>query len=158
MNKTEAGTTSVSRKKKAARCSPPVRYITALTTGLEARPSPLHGLGCFATQPFRKGRKIAEYGGAVVRYDNLTEEESRWDFNHIVGLDDEWVIDGNRGGNLTKYINHSCDANMYMRVTRGHAIFYALRDIAPGEELTWAYYIMDDDGRIDPCPCEKSAS
>ena len=44
--------------------------------GLTVRPSPLHGLGCFATQHFRKGRKIAEYAGLRVRFDDLTEDEA----------------------------------------------------------------------------------
>lgn len=123
--------------------------------GLTVRPSPLHGLGCFATRHFRKGRKIAEYEGLRVRFDDLTEDEAPWDLNYIVGLDDEWAVDGSRGGNETRYINHSCAPSIYLRITRGHAIFYALRDIEPGEELTWDYVIMNNDGWIEPCPCEK---
>lgn len=123
--------------------------------GLTVRPSPLHGLGCFATRPFPKGRKIAEYEGARVRFAELTDEQAAWDLNYIIGIDDEWAIDGSRGGNQTRYINHSCQPNVYVRTTSGHVIFYALREIQPGEELVWDYVICDDDGRVDPCPCEK---
>jgi len=123
--------------------------------GLTARPSPLHGLGCFATQHFPKGRKIAEYEGLRVRFDDLSTDEAPWDLNYIVGIDEVWAVDGSRGGNETRYINHSCKPNVYLRITHGHPIFYALRDIQPDEELVWDYVLMDNDGRIDPCPCEK---
>ena len=123
--------------------------------GLTVRPSPLHGLGCFATQHFRKGRKIAEYAGLRVRFDDLTEDEASWDLNYIVGIDEVWAVDGSRSGNETRYINHSCEPNVYLRITHGHAIFYALRNIEPGEELVWDYVIMNNDGWIEPCPCEQ---
>jgi hypothetical protein len=122
--------------------------------GLTVRPSPLHGLGCFATRRFRKGRRIAEYDGLRVRFADLTEAEAPWDLNYLVGIDDVWAIDGSRGGNQTRYINHSCEPNVYLRITRGHAIFYALREIESGEELLWDYVITDGAGRVGPCPCE----
>src|SRR5207237_8815081 len=54
----------------------------------------------------------------------------------ICALDAYWSLDGARGGNGTHYINHSCQPNAYMRNTRGHLVFMALRVLHPGEEIT----------------------
>jgi SET domain-containing protein len=43
------------------------------------------------------------------------------------------------GGNGTHYINHSCEPNAFMKITYGHILFIALRDIEPGEEITIDY-------------------
>ena len=39
----------------------------------------------------------------------------------------------------THYINHCCEPNAYMRITHGHVLFFALRDIPAGEEITIDY-------------------
>ena len=142
-------------KKRASNLNGRKVEIENPVEGLTVAPSQIHGFGCFATRPFARGRKIAEYTGARLRWKDVTSEEAPWDLNYLLDLDPEWVIDGSRGGNQTRYINHSCESNVFMRVTRGHAIFYALRDIAPGEELTWCYFLMDEDGEQAPCYCES---
>lgn len=71
---------------------------------------------------------------------------------HICAVDSYWGIDGSRGGNGSQFINHSCRPNSFVRITHGHVIFFALRDIEPGEEITLDYvesYHPDDYG----CRC-----
>ena len=110
-----------------------------LAPGLEVRESPIDGKGCFAQRPFPKGRKIAEYAGERI----TTREAERRALTRrrlrICAVDRRWSLDGARGGNGTHYINHSCRPNSYMRITRGHILFMALRDIRPGEEITIDY-------------------
>lgn len=57
----------------------------------------------------------------------------------ISELDADCYIDGNVNGNRTKYINHCCDPNSDALVKNGTLIIYALREIAPGEEITVDY-------------------
>jgi len=110
-----------------------------LAHGIEVRPSPIDGKGCFATLPFRKGRKIAELTGErVSRVEAARRMRGRRRL-HICAIDSYWGVDSSRGGNGTQYVNHCCRPNSFMRVTRGHIIIYALRDIRPGEELTLDY-------------------
>lgn len=112
---------------------------TELADGIEVRPSPIDGKGCFAAVPFRKGRKIAELTGErVARVEAARRMRGRRRL-HICALDHYWGVDASRGGNGTQYVNHSCEPNSFMRVTSGHIIIYALRDIRPGEELTLDY-------------------
>ena len=110
-----------------------------LAPGLTVRDSPIHGRGCFATVPFAKRRKIAEYTGERITNAEAERRASRRPVLRISGLDDRWSIDGARGGNGTHYINHSCSPNAFMQTVRGHLLVLALRDIAPGEEITVDY-------------------
>jgi SET domain-containing protein len=112
-----------------------------LAPGLSVRPSPIAGKGCFATRFFPRGRKIAEYTGELIaRREVARRARTRRHRNlRICALDAYWSLDGARGGNGTHYVNHSCQPNAYMRNTRGHILFIALRDIHPGEEITVDY-------------------
>ncbi|OLE55438.1 MAG: hypothetical protein AUG51_02975 [Acidobacteria bacterium 13_1_20CM_3_53_8] len=111
-----------------------------LTDGLTIKDSPIDGKGCFATRFFPRGRKIAEYEG-----ERITSRESRRRAGRrklrICDVDEHWSIDGSRGGNGTHYMNHSCQPNCYMKILYGHVLFFALRDIHPGEEITLDYII-----------------
>ena len=109
-----------------------------LAPGLAIERSPINGKGCFATSTFGRGRKIAEYTG-----ERITNAEARRRAKRrilrICGIDDRWSLDGSCGGNGTHYINHSCSPNSFTRTIHGHLIFFALRDIEPGEEITIDY-------------------
>ena len=110
-----------------------------LADGLALAKSPIDGKGCFATRFFPKGRKIAEYAGELISRREVARRVRTRRKHRICAINYYWSIDGSRGGNGTQYINHSCQPNSYMRVTRGHLLFMALRDIRPGEEITCDY-------------------
>ncbi len=53
-------------------------------------------------------------------------------------------IDSFTRGNVARFVNHSCDPNLSLRILRTHysipqAGLFALRDIAAGEELSFNY-------------------
>ena len=110
-----------------------------LAEGIEVRPSGIDGKGCFATAPFRKGKKIAELTGERIARVEAARRMRGRERLHICAIDTYWGIDGSRGGNGTQYVNHSCTPNSYVRITYGHVLFFALRDIHPGEEITLDY-------------------
>ena len=110
-----------------------------LAPGLEVRASSIDGKGCFASRRFPKGRKIAEYAGERITTREAERRAQSRRRLRICAIDRRWSLDGARGGNGTHYINHSCRPNSYMRITRGHILFMALRDIRPGEEITIDY-------------------
>jgi len=107
--------------------------------GIEVLPSRIDGKGCFATAPFRKGKKIAELTGERIARVEAARRMRGRERLHICAIDTYWGIDGKRGGNGTQYVNHSCEPNSFVRIVRGHIIFFALRDIRPGEEITLDY-------------------
>lgn len=109
-----------------------------LAPGLTIRQSSIQGKGCFATQAFQKRHKIAEYTG-----ERITAKEARRRAHRvklrICEVNSRWSLDGSRGGNGTHYINHCCEPNAFMQILYDHILFIALRDIAPGEEITIDY-------------------
>jgi SET domain-containing protein len=109
-----------------------------LAPGLSIQKSPINGKGCFATIYFPHRRKIAEYTGERIP-DHEAQRRAHRAKLRICDVDGVWSIDGSRGGNGTHYINHSCEPNAYVRTIYGHIVFFALRDINPGEEISVDY-------------------
>jgi SET domain-containing protein len=110
-----------------------------LAYGIEVRPSRIDGKGCFATVAFRRRRKVAELTGERVSRVEAARRMRGKRRLHICAIDSYWGVDSSHGGNGTQYVNHCCEPNCFMRITRGHIIIYALRDIRAGEELTLDY-------------------
>ncbi len=110
-----------------------------LAHGLAVMKSPINGQGCFATAFFRGRHKIAEYTGERVSRREAARRARHRRKLRICAINSNWSLDGSVGGNGTHYINHSCEPNCYMRITHGHILFIALRDIHPGEEITLDY-------------------
>jgi len=112
---------------------------TRLAPGIEIRRSKIEGKGCFAAVAFKRGRKVAEYAGERISRHEVARRVKNKRRLYICGVDSYWAIDGSRGGNGTQFINHSCEPNCYSKVIHGHILFFALRDIEPGEEILLDY-------------------
>ncbi|MFL6230766.1 MAG: SET domain-containing protein [Pyrinomonadaceae bacterium] len=110
-----------------------------IAPGLRVGKSGIDGRGCFATVRFAKGRKIAELVGERVSRVEAARRMRGKRRLHICAIDSYWGIDGSRGGNGSQFVNHSCQPNSFVRIIKGHVLFFALRDIEPGEEITLDY-------------------
>jgi len=122
-----------------------------LAPGLAIKRSAINGRGCFATANFQRRRKIAEYTGELITNAEAKRRSNR-KMLRICGLDHRWSLDGSRGGNGTHYINHSCAPNAFMRTAGSHILFFALRDIRPGEEITIDYeHTLHSDSKRCTC-------
>jgi SET domain-containing protein len=97
---------------------------------LEVRPTGDRGRGVFAIAPIKRGQLLVKCEGWLAAGDQL---EDHW-FAMQVGPD-SWLC--TEGGGLDDCVNHSCEPNAGF--TSGEPVLYALRDIAPGEEITWDY-------------------
>ena len=108
---------------------------------LEVRKSYIYGKGCFALTPFPRRKKIGAYAGELLRGKRLINRRlETQSAPKIISINEELAIDGAAGGDETAYINHSCEPNAYMRAAPGNKVlFFALRDIAAGEEITINY-------------------
>ena len=93
-----------------------------------------HGLGLFATRPFKKDEYIIEYFGKVITTDQADSSESRYLFTMTA----EKAIDGADRANIARYINHSCKPNV-TAMGKQRLWIYATRKIKAGEELTLDY-------------------
>ena len=119
---------------------------------IQARKSTIHGNGVFALEALAKGERVIEYKGlrrthAEVDADDAGDVESGHTF--LFTLNDDYVIDANYKGNDARWINHSCAPNCEAVIaeaegddrTADKVFIEALRDIKPGEELTYNYGI-----------------
>ncbi len=105
------------------------------------------GLGLFAIDAFRKGDFVIEYTGEPL----TTEEADRKGGKYLFYVDDNLTLDGTPRRHIARYMNHSCDPNCEAIIEEYEngdkkVMIYALRDIAPGEELTYDYgeeYVAD---------------
>jgi uncharacterized protein len=116
----------------------------------ELRPSSIHGLGVFLLEPVRQGELIWRFDARVDRVYSLDEVASLPEhvqrylrtystWNEAAGL---YVLCGDNG----RFFNHSEEPT-----TVSNAISFgedhAVRDLAPGEELTSDYTTICDDVR-----------
>ena len=60
-------------------------------------------------------------------------------------IDENRVIDAKVGGNSSRWINHSCDANCEADEVDGRIFIKALRNIPAGEELNYDYGLIIDE-------------
>ncbi|WP_419539731.1 SET domain-containing protein [Paraburkholderia bengalensis] len=100
---------------------------------ISARHSPVHGTGLFALQPFRSGERLIEYKGEVTGWRRAAARQ-RSDAGHtfVFGLSDGRVIDGSRGGNSARFLNHACEPNCEAIEVGDRVFIHALFASTPG--------------------------
>lgn len=108
------------------------------------------GRGVFATKDITAGTIIGDYLGLLISVD----EEDKYDDGESMYL--MYYAD-----NVTIYpdpkkpgihiLNHSCEPNCFMYTYKGHTLFFALRKIHKGEELTLSYQLHPLDDDCEPC-------
>lgn len=128
---------------------------------LEVRKSKIYGVGCFTLVPLRKRRKIAAYAGELVQGKRKIAARVRAQeatgIIKVIQLCETIAIDGAVGGDATAHINHSCEPNAFMQNVPGNRVmFFALRDIAAGEEIT-INYRDPDHPEAHLCRCGASS-
>jgi hypothetical protein len=118
------------------------------------RRSKLHGWGVFAARRIAKNTRIIDYAGEKINHQESLKRECRymkrgtiWCFQ----INRRWVRDAAVGGNLARFINHSCRPNCYVQVVGDIIWIRAARNIRKGEELTYDY-MTDGEGQIQ-CHC-----
>jgi uncharacterized protein len=117
-------------------------------------PSPIHGMGCFATRAIPEDAVIMEYAGELIDLDTAVRRNDPTQPDHseyILELSEEWYLDGRDSQHISRYVNHSCEPNCYLQIEGMKAFILARRDIAVGEELLYDY-LFDEDVR-EPCRC-----
>ncbi len=124
------------------------------STIIEKRRSRIHGWGVFATRRIPKNLRVIDYAGEKIsNQESLRRERQYIRLGHIwcFKLTNRTVIDAGVGGNMARYINHSCRPNCYVHVVDGTIWIRAARTIRRGEELSY-HYNTDGEGLIR-CRC-----
>jgi Proteins containing SET domain len=124
--------------------------------------SPIHKRGLFATADIKAGTEIIQYVGEKISKEESTRRALEWEEKarksgsglvYIFELDEDWDLDGRRGRNPARYMNHSCDGNCEAINSDGEIWIVARQDINEGEELTYDYGYDMEHFLDHPCEC-----
>jgi len=106
------------------------------------RRSKIHRLGVFAAEPINKNKRIIDYAGELVRNRDSEPREERYLAQGCIWVfrvNRTWSRDAAIGGNIARFINHSCRPNCWIDVAGKTIWIRAARSIRKGEELTYDY-------------------
>jgi SET domain-containing protein len=109
---------------------------------MEVQPSPIHGLGLYATKDLKAGEKLFEYIGIEMSLKEFREKYGNYNqnslntyrmkrINRIIVAKEEPFL----STNLVNYINESLTPNCILK----KRALYAFLDIPKGTELTLLY-------------------
>jgi SET domain-containing protein len=121
---------------------------------IERQKSGIQGWGVFATETIPKNKRIVYYAGEKISNQESLKRELRYiRQGHIwcFKLTNRSVIDAGVGGNIARFINHSCRPNCYIEVKDGVIWVRASKTLSRGTELTYNYN-TDGEGLIK-CRC-----
>jgi SET domain-containing protein len=122
------------------------------------------GFGVFLFDGASAGDFVMEYVGEVLPFAAYAKRKHFYDrrnFQHayFMRLSADEVIDATRCGNIARFINHSCSPNLE---TQKWAVggemcigLFALRNIQPGEELSFDYNFQSFGDRPMQCLCRS---
>ncbi|KAJ2953890.1 hypothetical protein O0L34_g1521 [Tuta absoluta] len=120
------------------------------------------GCGVEASIDIPAGEFLMEYVGEVLDYDQFykraqTYSEENNLHHYFMSLKGDTVIDATLKGNISRFINHSCDPNAETQkwTVNGELRigFFSKRDIVAGEELTFDYQFQRFGKVAQRCYC-----
>lgn len=113
-------------------------------------PSAIHGTGLLARGLHRKGEALCAYRGPLV---TRPPEPGPGKLVFSLEIEPGLWIDGSGDDNPARHANHSCDPSAEMVLRGGELLLVAVRDLAPGEEITFDYGFGLADALAHPCRC-----
>ena len=119
---------------------------------VDVKASRIDGQGAFAAEAMPARRKIGEIRGEAVSVREARRRARGVARIMIVELSETRAIDASNSTDPLRFTNHSCRPNAVLRIRQGRVEFYAMRDIAAGEELTANYGETHHEGKLR-CHC-----
>ena len=131
------------------------KAVSSLPT-IERKKSRLHGFGVFALETINKNKRIIDYAGELISNKESEAREDRYLAKGCIWVfrvNRNWSRDANVGGNIARFINHSCTPNCWIEVDAKTKTIWvrAAKNIRKGEELSYDYS-TDGEGSIQ-CRC-----
>lgn len=124
-------------------------YITIRRSGIA-------GSGVFARRPIPAGTRVIRYTGRRVtkrEAARIAAQESADGVVYLFQLNRHHDLDGNVSWNTARFINHACEPNLESVQVGDRIWLEAMRDIAPGEELSYDYCFGLEDYAEHRCRC-----
>ena len=135
------------------------RRFSWINPKVERRDSSIKGRGVFARARIRKGEVVSVSGGFIVpevEYNRLWKTKPEFMQQYAIPIAEGfYLMSAERETDLETddFYNHSCTPNCGFH---GQVMLVAMRDIRPGEELTYDYAMTDSDPRLwMQCNCQS---
>jgi len=106
------------------------------------------GRGVFATYDIEAGTVIGDYLGKLIKPDSA--DEYKYGLYDMSG-GSKYDIMANPKKEGIHFINHSCANNCDVYPHKGHMLFFALRKIFKGEELSISYWMYAPNDKKTTC-------
>ena len=119
---------------------------------VDVAPSRIDGQGAFAAEAIPPRLKIGEIRGESISVADARIRATRHERIMIVEVSARRAIDFSKTSDPMRYTNHSCRPNARLSIRQGRVEFYALRAIAPGDEITVNYGQTHHEGKL-ACRC-----
>lgn len=133
------------------------------------------GWGVRARNYIMPGSFICEYIGELLDENEadqkIGKDEYLFDICHAKSQQDDFALDAAKFGNIGRFINHSCDPNVFAQKVlydhvddrMPHIMFFASKRIPPGQELMYDYNynymkVRDANGNIKSKACHCGSS
>ncbi|MDO8341371.1 MAG: SET domain-containing protein, partial [Candidatus Woesebacteria bacterium] len=116
----------------------------------EVKKTKNRGYGVFIKEKIIKGTIIGDYIGKVIetsKYDLKNDKKGLY----LMYYTDKAAIYPNLKKLGIHLLNHSCKPNCWIYTYCGHTLFFAIRNIKAGEELTISYLLPPKDTTCNPC-------
>lgn len=120
------------------------------TTTWEMKTTAKKGRGIFAKKDIEPGTIIGDYLGILVPEEEEDTYEKGDDL-FLMYYDEKVTIYPDPAKPGIHILNHSCEPNVWMFTYKGHTLYFSLRKIFKGEELTVAYLLSPLDADCEPC-------
>lgn len=165
---------------KCSRNCPNRVLQNGLQVKLEVFKTEKKGWGVRACEPIFRGTFVCEFVGEVIDMQEANKRHQRYGktgcnyfydvgahmrlMNDLMDGQENYVIDTTKYGNVSRFLNHGCFPNLVshlvlvesMDFQLAHVGFYAMQDIAAGEELTYDYGDELQPGEGTRCLCGAS--
>ena len=128
--------------------------LTYRSPKTEVGASPIHGRGLFAREAIAAGEIVAVKGGHVLTGAQWAALTPALGPAEIQIADDLVIapVSADEREDSMLYTNHSCEPNLAIQ---GQIVLVAMRDVAPGEELTIDWATTDDNDDRMQCRCGR---
>jgi len=106
------------------------------------------GRGLFAKKPISQGTIIGDYIGTVLHPMKALIDDENF---YLMYYHDKAAIMPDIEKPGVHLLNHACIPNCKLYIYKGHTLAFALKQIAPGEELTIHYLLAPKTEFCNPC-------
>jgi uncharacterized protein len=122
---------------------------------IKTKKSKIAGTGAWSVTKIPARKKIGNMEGVIISYKEAQKRIKLQPGNVLFMVEfdnDDIALDASEKSNELRFINHSCEPNVYMRRAFRRVEYYTLRAIKKGEELTCDYGETHHEGTL-PCKC-----